>query len=302
MDPPSLSTFGSISAECEYWKLRSQQYFEELMEVKKDYDEFIEQSRHIEIEMDATLEQKEKQIEELIAKANIYEREKEVLMVRLNSQNTEISYMENQIEALTKKFEGMKMNLRILEQNNDDLEREHRITRDSKETIENSLFEQYEKNALLESEVEEKHELEVELQRLKDETRDLKQELNIRGIKLVPLVKSPVSCNCNSLDTIKTEPLKANLGQFIVTKQSERISRLDVKLARNVKVVNQFGNGGGDDPMGPIQTMDQLEGSSLTSNLQFLIRKTVSEMVSKLENLQRKLRAHRERRPLPKAY
>ncbi|XP_017029176.1 nuclear distribution protein nudE homolog [Drosophila kikkawai] len=231
-----LPMFGSVDDESQYWKLRSDKHLQELMELKTEYNEFLEQSRDMEIEMDATLAQNQKRLDELAIKATNYERENEMLLARLNSQSLEISKLENELAEVTKKFETLKIDFRALEQTNDDLEQAQRVAKESKAIADDLLFEQYEKYALLELEVEEKQELEEELQRVKDEARDLKDEL-------------------------KTSQLK--------------------KASNSVTVGSQTG-GLGDG-----------------SNFPFMIHKTVSDMVNKLDNLQTKLRNHREERPLP---
>ncbi|KAH8259998.1 hypothetical protein KR038_009889 [Drosophila bunnanda] len=258
------------------------------MALKNHYEEFIELTRNMKTEMDDDLEQKEQKIEELTTQAAIYERENEVLLARLNSQSDEMSCLRKELAAVVNKIEAMKVTLQILEHNNNHLAKARRIADEKRDTFEGLLFDECEKNAVLEAEVGRKRDLERQLQRQRNENMALRQELRKTGIKMGPFLTRYSRVGGVGGNSPESSRSEANLRQDPEFRQKARSPR----MARNVR---QFGSTSNE-------ASEQHGGGSFASNLQSLIRKTVADMVSKLDKLQAKLRAHRVRRPLPSAH
>ncbi|ODN06136.1 Nuclear distribution protein nudE-like 1 [Orchesella cincta] len=180
-DMTNVPNFTSPQEEAEFWKKKALACRKGLDELKKDFEEYQEDSKTLEVELDTQIKLTEQKNKDLTACISRIQNDNENLRSRLEQMNAEhnarMAEWSAEVTSFRKTGDEINTYVRELEQKNDDLERANRAAAMSIEDFEVKLNLAIERNAFLESELDEKENLKSMVQRLKDETRDLRYEL-----------------------------------------------------------------------------------------------------------------------------
>eukprot|EP00126_Sphaerothecum_destruens_P015326 Sdes_comp9281_c0_seq1m765 len=207
--------------DAHYWKTQAKKLETDLTELRRQFDEFQEESRELEHELEAQLEQNENNLEKLQSENSRLKSEKELLSSKFHDSRTDtskmIADMKFQLTTFQEKLEEQRLLVIHLETTNDHLEKKERILQDKCENLESKLSQALEKieelTSELEHSVEEKH---IETQRLKDQIRDLQNEiLAIKHCKKnLDEVKVPPITNASSSAILLVDDLLSRVGMM----------------------------------------------------------------------------------------